>query len=292
MGGSVVDLPDIQQTKPAIEMDIKQVGVENVEVPFILDGRHSIGSRRRTDLIANVSMRTNVAHDVKGVSMSRFIETLKDYLGESLKHTLIHDILLDMKKRMGTAEAYMKFNFKYPMIRRSPVSDNVFPLYYKCSFEGQIAMINGMPVFKFYQGVTVQYSSYCPCSSELCNHLEGQGKAGFPHAQRSFAEVLVETKEPNYVWLEDIIETVESAIATLPYPIIKRVDEQKIAEIAANNPIFVEDAIRQISLKLDERQDFEDWYIKCIHEESIHTSEAIAMNWKGIQGGFGERFSI
>jgi GTP cyclohydrolase FolE2 len=34
-----------------------------------------------------------------------------------------------------------------------------------------------------------------------------------------------------------------------------------------------------------------DWIVKCSHEESIHTSEAIAINWKGITGGFsGNRY--
>ncbi len=300
----VNDLPDIQETKPKIEIPIKQVGVENVEVPFSLQSRNPEDGFYN-NLIANVSMRTNIAHNIKGVSMSRFIGTLKKYLGKPLKHKLIHDILLDMKESMGTTEAYMKFNFKLPKTRRSPVSPNAFPIYYNCSFEGQIINVIDSDVisyneispdkvkekFRFYQGVTVQYASYCPCSSGLCNHLKENGSIGFPHAQRSFAKVIIETREPNYIWLEDIIDTVESSIATLPYPIIKRADEQRIAEIAAENPIFVEDAIRQISEALD-RSAYYDWFVKCIHEESIHTSEAIASNWKGINGGFDYTFAI
>ena len=284
-------LPDIQETKPDIEMEIRQVGVENVEVPFLLEARDT--TYGFNNLIANVSMRTNIAPDVKGVSMSRFIGTLKTYLGQPLKHKLIYNILQDMIKNMGTSEAFMKFDFKFPKSRQSPESLNSFPLFYKCSFEGQIALNDSFePIFKFFQGVRIQYSSYCPCSSELCNHLKDQGRTGFPHAQRSFANVIIETRDPNYVWLEDIIDTVENSIKTLPYPIIKRVDEQKIAEIASQNPIFVEDAIRQISLALNNKKEFYDWHVQCIHEESIHTSEAIASNWKGIKGGFDYKFTI
>ena len=291
----VDELPDIQESKPAIIMPICQVGVENVEVPFTLESRDGLAGLHT--LNANVSMRTNIEANVKGVSMSRFIGTLKDYLGKPLKHKLIYEILETMKKNMGTTSAFMKFDFKFPKMRQSPVSLNSFPLFYKCSFEGQIGeridnrkdILGG---FRFYQGVTIQYASYCPCSSELCNHLNGQKKSGFPHAQRSFAQVLVETKEPNYVWLEDIIDTIEGAIATLPYPIIKRVDEQRIAEIASHNPIFVEDAIRQISYALNKKEEYCDWIVKCIHEESIHTSEAIAMNWKGVPNGFNGKFYL
>ena len=143
-------------------------------------------------------------------------------------------------------------------------------------------------IFRFFQAVTVQYASYCPCSAELCNALE---EPGFPHNQRSFAHILVETDKTNYIWLEDLIEAVENVIPTLPYPIIKREDEQEIGRIAAQNPMFVEDAIRAISTSINSIEGIHDWIIKCSHEESIHTSEAIAINWKGIPNGFdGRRF--
>ena len=73
------------------------------------------------------------------------------------------------------------------------------------------------------------------------------------------------------------------------YPVIKRVDEQEIARVAAENPMFVEDAIRKISNSVNQIPGVIDWVIKCIHEESIHTSEAVAVNWKGVPGGFDGR---
>ena len=94
---------------------------------------------------------------------------------------------------------------------------------------------------------------------------------------------MIECDSDNYVWLEDIIEAVESKIKTLPYPVIKRIDEQEIARVAAENPMFVEDAIRLISQSLDDMP-IRDWIVKCSHEESIHTHEAIAVNWRGFNG--------
>ncbi len=281
-------LPDIQNSKPKIPIPIHQVGVANVEVPFRLESKY--GGYHQT--IANVSMRTSVDENLKGISMSRLIRTLKDYLELPLKHKLIKDILKQLQCNVGGVASYIKFEFRLPINRRSPVSQGVFPIYYNCRFEGQL--YNELPkknIFRFFQGVIVQYASYCPCSAELCNHLASDSVKGFPHNQRSFANVLVETQEPHYVWLEDIIEAVEGDIKTLPYPIIKREDEQEIARIAARNPMFVEDAIRCISNALNCRNDIFDWIIKCTHEESIHTSEAIAVNWKGIPNGFdGRRF--
>jgi GTP cyclohydrolase IB len=275
-------LPDIQCSAPNIQRAIKQVGVENVEVPFKLEFR----SGGFYQLNANVSIRTDLDKDTKGISMSRLLLTLKPYLDLPLKHTLIKKILEDLKKNVGSSSSYMQFCFRMPISKKSITSDNEFPIYYKCRFEGQLLEDE----FKFFQGIIIQYASYCPCSAELCEHLGSNDSKGYPHNQRSFADILVEVRQPNYVWLEDIIEIVETKIKTLPYPIIKRVDEQEIARVAAENPLFVEDAIRLISEGLDEMPLY-DWIVKCRHEESIHTSEAISINWKGVPEGFsGRRF--
>lgn len=280
-------IPDVQNSAANIPIPIKQVGVENVEVPFKLEFKRG----GFCQLNAKVSMRTNLDKNTKGISMSRLLLTLKPYLDLPLKNKLIQQILYDIKTNVGSDSSFMKFEFSMPIKRNSIISDNRFPIYYKCRFEGQLHKTeNDTYEFKFFQGVTIQYASYCPCSAELCNHLTDNNSMGFPHNQRSFADILVEGKgEPHYIWLEDIVESVESRILTLPYPIIKRVDELEIARVAAENPMFVEDAIRLISDALENIKGIDDWIVKCIHEESIHTSEAIAINWRGIPGGFNGR---
>jgi len=294
-------LPDIQCTEPTIKIPIMQVGVENVEVPFKLESKQG----GYNELVANVSLRTSLDSKTKGISMSRLLLTLKPYLDLPLKSKLIEQILKDVIKNVGdgspwgTNAAFMKFDFRMPVKRKSIKTDNEFPIYYKCRFEGQIydaTMVkasgqkNQEWYFRFFEGVTVQYASYCPCSAELCNVLDSKG---FPHNQRSFAHILTEinTYGTDYVWLENIINAVENVIPTLPYPVIKREDEQEIARVAGENPMFVEDAIRAVSESVNEIPGVIDWIIKCSHEESIHTSEAIAINWKGTNGGFdGRRF--
>jgi len=277
------ELPDVQCSKPEIKIPIKQVGVENIYVPFMLQLRRGAFYQ----LQARVSMRTNLERDLKGISMSRLILTLRPYLDLPLNHKIIEQILEEINKNISSDSSFLKFEFNLPIERKSPISNNKFPIYYKCRFEGQLQ--GGS--FRFFQGVVIQYASYCPCSAALCNDLENKNLKGFPHNQRSFADILVECDTNAYIWLEDIIENVEVDLKTLPYPIIKRVDEQEIARIASNNPMFVEDAVRIISEKLDQMDDVIDWIVKCIHEESIHTSEAIAINWKGVTGGFdGSRY--
>lgn len=290
------NLPDVQETKPKIELPIRQVGIENFDVPFMLESKY--GGHHETQ--ARTSIRTDLDSSKKGISMSRLPLTLKPYLMKPLKHKLIKDILTDLRKNLETEASFIRFDFKIPITKKSPISDNEFPLYYDCWFECQLIHSvnyeNGEDygdIFTFYQGVKIQYASYCPCSAELSKDLTNKGcSQGYPHAQRSFATVVIDCRKDSYIWLEDIIELVENSIATVPYPIIKRVDEQEIARVASQNPIFVEDAIRQISSNLSEMDGVRDWIVKCSHEESIHTHEAIAINWKGIFGGFDGRYFL
>jgi len=294
------NLPDIQCTEPDIKIPIMQVGVENAEVPFKLESKYG-GFHQMT---ANVALRTSLDAKTKGISMSRLLLTLKPYLDLPLKSKLIKEILKKIIENVGSnnipgvSAAYMTFDFRMPIIKKSIISDNQFPIYYKCKFEGQIIDIQITEAdkvtkrrewyYRFFQGATIQYASYCPCSAELCDVLDSKG---FPHSQRSFAHIMIETDtyKDQYIWLEDIIEAVERVIPTLPYPVIKRVDEQEIGRIAAENPMFVEDVIRAISQSISDIDGVVDWIVKCSHEESIHTSEAIAVNWKGVLGGFDER---
>jgi GTP cyclohydrolase I len=230
------NLPDIQETKPDLNIALKQVGVQNIELPFILKSKYG----GFYNLNADVSIRTNLDSETKGISMSRLILTLKPYLNLPLSSQMIKQILLDVMKNIGSTTSFIKFCFRMPLNKKSIKSNNEFPIYYKCKFEGQY--FENDSNFRFYQGVIIQYASYCPCSAELCNHLTTQEKQGYPHNQRSFADILVEcAPNEHFIWLEDIIENVENALITLPYPIIKRVDEQEIARVAAENPLFVED---------------------------------------------------
>jgi GTP cyclohydrolase I len=271
-------LPDIQQTKPRIKSSIKRVGVSKVELPFRVMFRN--GREAPAQVLATAEMVCSLNDMTRGISMSRFTRTIQTYLNIPLKRTTLELIVKDFKKQLETENVFLKVDFKLPIIKKSPISDNHFPQFYKCSFMSDYSDNK----FKFYESVRVQYAAYCPCSAALCQ----EGKFGYPHNQRAFADVLVQTDLRSYVWLEDIIDLIENAVHTIPYPIIKRGDEKFIAGLAKNYPQFVEDSIREISHRLDFQRKIVDWHVRCTHEESIHTSNAIAINWKGLENGFNE----
>ena len=272
----MTNLPDIQLGSPMRNIEIKQVGVSSLLFPFKLQS--ALPGNPVYDVLAEVSIRTDLNEQTKGISMSRLPICLKKHLGTKLmKHGVIFEILEDVAEIVGSRNSFISFKFKMPVLRKAPLSGEEALLYHNCYFEGQF--VDGLNYF--FQGVKVQYASYCPCSAALCKHLAENGSAGFPHAQRSFATVVVHTGIYCTVWLEELVAIVEKSIKTLPFPIVKRIDEQELARIAASAPIFVEDAIREISYNLNADKRFNDWWVKCVHEESIHQHEAFAINFKG-----------
>lgn len=277
----MTELPDIQHSeKPKNQIYINKVGVENVKVPILLESKDGVVH----ELLANVEMTTDLREDIKGISMSMLLRTLIKYLNKPLKHEVICSILSEFKEAVETNSEHsmIKMDFDLPIIKTAPISHLEFPQYYRCSFAGKL----DHDEFRFFQKVRVQYQSYCPCSASLCCDLKSKGRDGFPHAQRSFCDLLVEVKPENRVWLEELIFLVELAVKNEVYPILRRMDEQEVARLAAENPMFVEDAIRQIIHFLNMDKGIYDWVVKCSHEESLHMNEAIAKAWKGIPNGF------
>jgi GTP cyclohydrolase I len=278
------NLPDVQEkNSPEYEIYIPKVGVENIKLPFNLLLRN--GNKRQ--LIANTSISTDLADDKKGISMSRLLLSIEPWIDHGLNWDIIKKCLDDISESIGSKNSYIKFDFELPMDKASPITNHHFPIFYKCYFEGH----KHNKSYEFFQSVEVQYSSYCPCSAALSEDLVNNGfPQGFPHAQRSYAKVIlnIDLVEKKYVWLEDIIDVINNNIHTQPYPIIKRLDEQEIAKIASENPLFVEDAVRIISYHLNKLMGYSiiDWIVKCKHEESIHTHEAIAINYAKVANGF------
>lgn len=272
-------LPDVQITKPNIERYLQKVGIQNVNIPLSLRSGIHKDKDQFYQINAKVNMFVDLDKHIKGINMSRFIRTISKHMTTVLNNQTIKNLLLALKESMDPCDnVYMEAFFNIPILKKSIVSDHVFPEFYRCGFEARLLKDS----FHFFEIVYVPYTSYCPCSAALSKHsMETYNKQGFPHAQRSLATVIIETIPPDTIWLEDLIWLVEKAVVNIPYPIITRNDEQEIAIRAAEHPMFVEDVSREISNLLDLDTRIYDWLLKCEHFESIHTHEAVCVLNKG-----------
>ena len=75
---------------------------------------------------------------------------------------------------------------------------------------------------------------------------------------------------------EDLVDLVEEESSCPIWNNLKRPDEKYVTERAYSHPMFVEDMVRNVALKLDELNSIDGYRIKISHQESIHQHEAIA----------------
>ncbi|TDJ18160.1 MAG: GTP cyclohydrolase I FolE2, partial [Gammaproteobacteria bacterium] len=94
------------------------------------------------------------------------------------------------------------------------------------------------------------------------------------HNQRS--HVTVEAKTETFVWVEELIDIVESEASCELYGLLKRPDEKYVTERAYDNPKFVEDMVRDVAQRLNEDDRVLAYVVESENFESIHNHSAYA----------------
>jgi GTP cyclohydrolase I len=79
-----------------------------------------------------------------------------------------------------------------------------------------------------------------------------------------------------FIWIEDIIDLIESCASCDVYSILKRPDEQYVTEKAYENPMFVEDIVREVSEKFMADENITWFTVESENFESIHNHSAYA----------------
>jgi GTP cyclohydrolase I len=73
-----------------------------------------------------------------------------------------------------------------------------------------------------------------------------------------------------------IVLAEESASAGL-YSLLKRPDEKHVTELAYNNPVFVEDLVRNVAVRCEEDANILWYRVEAENFESIHNHNAYAL---------------
>lgn len=238
-------------------MNIDRVGVKNVSYPItVLDKKN-----QKQNTIAIINMYVNLPHDFRGTHMSRFIEVLENHRGEIYIHT-IEDILVEMKKKLKAESSYIEIEFPYFIEKQAPVSRAKSLMEYRCKFIGE-----HNDKFDLIVQLNIPITTLCPCSKSISAHGA--------HNQRGIVTLKVKTKK--LIWIEDLVKLVENCASSPLYTLLKRQDERYVTEHAYNNPAFVEDIVRDISLKLDKKKGIKWFSVEAENFESIHNHNVYAI---------------
>jgi GTP cyclohydrolase I len=88
--------------------------------------------------------------------------------------------------------------------------------------------------------------------------------------------VTVQIRSRRAIWIEDLIALIESSASSELYSLLKRQDEKAVTERAYENPVFVEDLVRNVALKLNAHPDVTWYRVEAENHESIHNHNAYA----------------
>ncbi len=251
-------LHDTQSQFDDRQIPIDRVGVKNLRYPIqVRDKDHLTQST-----IATVQMTVDLPHHHKGTHMSRFVEVLNAH-GPVLHVEMLPQMLRELRQRLSAAAAHLDFEFPFFLEKSAPVSGSKGLLDYTASFS---ATLLGEKL-DFILRVMVPVTTLCPCSKAISN-------AG-AHNQRGQVTLAVRIRK--LVWIEDLIRLVEDSASSELYSLLKRVDEKAVTERAYENPVFVEDLVRNVALRCEAHPDISWYRVEAENFESIHNHNAYAL---------------
>ncbi|HXF49888.1 MAG TPA: GTP cyclohydrolase FolE2 [Verrucomicrobiae bacterium] len=252
---------DLQSEKDFRNVPLNRVGIKNLRYPVeVLDQK---AGRQKT--VANISMFVDLAGDLRGTHLSRFVELVhrhKDEIGVSN----LASILSDTKESFGSRDAYLELAFPYFIEKQAPVTGERGLLEYRAFFAAYLS-----DSYRGTVGVSVPVTTLCPCSKEI--------SAAGAHNQRSLVGLWVEASR--FVWFEELIALVEEKASSELFSLLKREDEKFVTERAYANPRFVEDLVREITLELEDDEEVSGFRVEVESLESIHNHNAYALVERG-----------
>ncbi len=255
------NLADVQASEDQRNVPINKVGVKNIRFPIQVrdlqkTAQHTVGT---------IDMSVDLPHQFKGTHMSRFMEILNSY-SDQISVEAIPGILETMRERLSAETAHLSVEFPYFVKKSAPVTGAEGLMSFDCSFEASKGALDD-----FVLTVNVPVTTLCPCSKEISTRGA--------HNQRGI--VTVQARFTGVLWIEELIRLVEDSASCALYPILKREDEKWVTEKAYDNPRFVEDLVREVTIRLRAVDSITWFNILVVNHESIHEHDAYAIVEEG-----------
>ena len=273
MNQTKLPLPDIQRTPDSRGVAIKRVGVTGIRLPVRV---RMEDSDKYQDTIGVFEVGVGLTANVKGTHMSRFTEVLNEHVAAGgvfsitdLK-TVAHEILIRMEAR----SVDIRLVVDYFMPQASPVAGRpgVAPLQgmLRVSMDPELGI-------RTWTGIIIEGKTCCPCSREISEYDRETGKGKGAHAQRGKVTMMLRHFSTELIWFEQLVRIAWGAFSSPVYPVLKRPDERHVTMGAYDNPKFVEDVIRDVTVGVRALPRILEVEIRVQNAESIHYHDAFAV---------------
>ncbi len=251
-----MNLKDVQNETDHRNIAINKVGISDLKYPITVKDRQN----QSQHTVALVNMYVDLPHHYRGTHMSRFIEVIERYhLNLGIQN--LDTLLSDMKNTFECQTSHIDIRFPYFVRKKAPVSGIESLMEYQCR-------VRASKDFELTIDTEVQVpvNNLCPCSKEISD-------AG-AHNQRGIVSIRVQSR--HLIWFEELIEIAENSSSTPLFTLLKRNDEKYITEHSYNNPRFVEDAAREVAVRLNQDSRIDRYSVEVTNYESIHNHNAYA----------------
>ncbi|MER5325491.1 GTP cyclohydrolase FolE2 [Streptosporangium roseum] len=262
-------LKDVQATPDTRGIALDEVGIEGLRYPVLVaDGQ---GAKRET--VATAAMSVTLGPDVKGAHLSRFIEVLHGSR-EQVTPAAAVGLADDLRQHMGSTSARVHLAFPYFLEREAPVTRSRAYVEYSCG----VTAYSGADGTQLKLSVEVPVTSVCPCSKAISDRGA--------HNQRG--RIIIEIKLSDHstdLWFDELIDIAEGAASSPVYALLKRPDERYVTMAGYDNPVFVEDMVRNVCLALAASSRIAAYRVRAVNDESIHNHAAYAaVSWTPSNG--------
>ena len=293
-------LPDTQDDAPHIPIKLTRVGVTGVKKLLQLE-RHN---KRPIILLPTFDAFVDLPFNQKGVHMSRNPEAISEVLGSVSKDNTfgVESLCAKIVEKMMDKHEYARrveisMTTDYMFMHESPVTkhETQETANLKAKAVGLRDDDGNIEIRKSI-GAELIGMTVCPCAQESVRESDKNELLEFldeettqkvldtvtfaSHNQRGIGTLLIEVPEGWEVKGEDIIEIIEKSMSSPVCELLKRPDENATVMNAHENPVFVEDCVRNMmEMIADKYSDLPDDTLitsRQENQESIHRHNAFA----------------
>ncbi|MDO5449430.1 MAG: GTP cyclohydrolase FolE2 [Akkermansia sp.] len=254
------ELKDTQNEPDTRQVSIDRVGVRGIRFPIVVSDKE----HRTQSTVATVSLMVDLPEEYKGTHMSRFVEALHEHKRYLDVHTAVRlpNRLLD---KLAAQRAHVEIEFPFFRTKKAPVTGMEGMMDYDVRFVIDADRDGGN---QFTLTIKVPVTTLCPCSKAMSERGA--------HNQRGIVTYSVRFSG-SAVWIEDLIDLIEGCASCQLYSLLKRPDEKYVTDRAYENPVFVEDLVRNVAVATEHYKAFSWYRVEAENFESIHNHSAYAM---------------
>ncbi|MFT6221717.1 MAG: GTP cyclohydrolase I [Candidatus Endobugula sp.] len=303
------DMPDVAASQKAqFNGTLDWVGMSRIALPLVINDQDLGNYQAHTFVETYVDL---AKPEVKGIHMSRLYLLLADFSRQQVLtmdtlKTFLKDKLASHEDISSQTCLHIEFDYliNQPALKSEYSGWKDYPVGIKALWNGSDVSVE--------LNVKVPYSSTCPCSAALSRQLMQQafsedfadsdkvdktaieqwlrsdrGSVATPHSQRSYANVRIQLNdECDDLPISALINVIEDVLKTPVQTAVKREDEQEFARLNGANQMFCEDAARRVKHALNQQSNYNDFWVRIEHIESLHAHDAVAIATKGVDGGY------